>query len=84
MRTICSAWKSFHEVLGILDPWLALPALASMTAGLQKQVCVPARPRVGLSIVMLKNILAYMDVNETHLWHVCNVTVAFWLIETGR
>jgi len=58
MRVYRSAWKSFHEVLGILDPWLAFPALARMTAGLQKQVCVPARPRVGLSIEMLKEILA--------------------------
>jgi len=76
MRVYRSAWKSFHEVLGILDPWLAFPALARMTAGLQKQVCVPARPRVGLSIEMLKEILAYMDVTETHLRRVGNVNAA--------
>ena len=76
MRIYRSAWKSFHEVLGILDPWLAFPALARMTAGLQKQVCVPARPRVGLSIEMLKEILAYMVVTETHLRRVGNVNAA--------
>jgi hypothetical protein len=42
--------------LGFLDPWVAFPALARQTAGLQKQVSVPARPRVGLTIVMLKAI----------------------------
>ena len=64
MRTFRSAWKSCHEALGILDPWVAFPALARQTAGLQKQVCVPARPRVGLTIVMLKDTLIYLDREE--------------------
>ena len=64
MRTFRSAWKSCHEALGFLDPWVAFPALARQTAGLQKQVSVPARPRVGLTIVMLKAILAYMNLHE--------------------
>jgi len=64
MRTFRSAWESCHEALGFLDPWVAFPALARQTAGLQKQVSVPARPRDGLTIVMLKAILAYMDLHE--------------------
>ena len=32
MRTFRSAWKSCHEALGILDPWVAFPALARQTA----------------------------------------------------
>jgi len=50
--------------LGFSDPWVAFPALARQTADLQKQVSVPARPRVGLTIVMFKVVLAYMDLHE--------------------
>jgi len=64
MRTFRSAWKSCYEALRFLDPWIATPALARQTAGLQKQVSVFARPRVDLTIVMLKAVLAYMDLNE--------------------
>ena len=67
MRTFRSAFKSFHVALGLPDPWIAFPILLMLTQGLQKQVSIPARPKVGLTIVMLKAILLYMDGNETEL-----------------
>jgi hypothetical protein len=38
-----------------------------LTAGLQKQISLLPRPKVGLMIVMLKTILRYIDVEESFL-----------------
>ena len=61
MRGFRSAFKSFHATLGMPDPWEMFPGLAALTQGLQKQISVPPRPKVGMTIVMLKAILDYCD-----------------------
>ena len=67
MRTFRSAFKSFHAALGIEDPWVKYPALFALTAGLQKQISLPPRPKVGLTIIMLKAMIRYIEVEEPFL-----------------
>ena len=67
MRTFRSAFKSFHAALGIEDPWVKYPALYALTASLQKQISLPPRPKVGLTIIILKAILRYIKVEEPSL-----------------
>jgi len=67
MRTFRSAFKSFHAALGIQDPLVKYPALYALTAGLQKQISLPPRPKVGLTIIILKAMLRYIEVEEPSL-----------------
>ena len=64
LKSFRSAWKSFHQALGLPDPWVAYPALAMLTTGLQKQVSNPPLPKVGLTLVMVKELIAYVTRHE--------------------
>ena len=64
LKSFRSAWKSFHQALGLPDPWVAYPGLAMLTAGLQRQVSTPPLPKVGLTIVMIKELVRYVHHHE--------------------
>ena len=61
MRVRRSAFKNFHTTIGLMDPWVSYPALASLTAGLQRQVTLPAVQKVGITIQMVKQVLRFAD-----------------------
>lgn len=69
--------------MGIEDPWVKFPALSALTAGLQKQIAVPPLPKIGLIIVMLKDMLRYIDTEEAALRRAGQVGVADVLLRNA-
>lgn len=76
MRSIRSAFKSFHGAMGMEDPWVKFPALSALTAGLQKQIAAPPLPKIGLTIVMLKDTLSYINKEEAALRRAGHIGIA--------